>query len=799
MQRILHVGVLVVSLLVTLLPATVQAEGRLEGRLTRPDGTPLAGVTVILDHTGDAVLTDAQGRYLFVGVPSGSVNVTFVLGTRSSVVENVSIGDATVALDQVLDWNVGYAETVTVYGASRRPERLFEAPVSVSLVPASTIARQAPYGQLPKLLESIPGVELAQSGVFDFNVNIRGINSTLNRRVLTLVDGRDPASVLVGAQEWASFGASLDEVDRVEVVHGASSALYGANAFNGVIDITTKEPRYARGGNAEFTVGEIGTRRVRARYAGAIDSNTFYRVNAGYGRSNDFYTSRLGTVEYPGPPLEIVAPPRDYTHFASAAARVDRYLSTGSMLTVEGGWSRSEGNMFLTGVGRSQNLGADRPWVRSSLKTARWRAAAYYDGRYGQTMSLGSATTTFDASLRANLDVERLFSYSAGRGRFVLGGAARYERADTRDGKGVSTILRGVQQAHEQAVVGQLAHQLSDRLKLVLAARVDDSTLHEPELSARAGLVYAVSATHGLRVTYNRAFDKGTFVNYFTRGAAAPPVPLGALEAALAPALGGVPLHFESVPVLALGNDRLGVERVENFEGGYSGVLARQVIIRANYYFNRISNLLTPLLPQVGTELGRINPAYGPYRPPSALNAAQQALVRASLQAVVPPSIVPFMSNDLDGSPIFAVASFTNFARVNMQGAEVSVQYFRSDRLVADVGYSALSFTPKQGVSEGVISANAPAHSITVGATYSSNRLSTSLRYRWADQFTWSGGVFHGPVPALHVVDVGASVRVGPRTTLLVNAANLFDNSHYEIFGGDLLRRRSLVSVRQEW
>ena len=442
-------------------------------------------------------------------------------------------------------------------------------------------------------------------------------------------------------------------------------------------------------------------------------------MNAGYGRTNDFYTSRLQTVEYSGLPLEIVAPPRDYTHFSSAAARLDRYSSAGSMLTVEGGWSRSEGNMFLTGVGRSQNLGADRPWVRSSVKTARWRAAAYYDGRYGQTLSLGSAVKTFDASFRTNLDVERLFNYAAGRGTFVLGGSARYERADTRDGNGVSTILRGVEHAHQEAVVGQLSHQLSNRVKVVLAARVDDSTLYKPELSARAGIVYAVSPTHGLRFTYNRAFDTGSFVNYFTRGAAAPPVPLGALEAALAPVLGGVPLHFESVPVLALGNEQLGVERVQNFEGGYSGVFARRVIVRANYYFNRISNLLTPLIQQVGTGLGRINPVYGPYQPPSALNAAQQALVLGSLQAVVPPSILPFMSNDLDGSPIFAVASFTNFARVNMQGTEISVQYFRSDRFVADVGYSALSFAPQQDVSEDIISANAPAHSITTGATYS--------------------------------------------------------------------------------
>jgi hypothetical protein len=59
--------------------------------------------------------------------------------------------------------------------------------------------------------------------------------------------------------------------------------------------------------------------------------------------------------------------------------------------------------------------------------------------------------------------------------------------------------------------------------------------------------------------------------------------------------------------------------------------------------------------------------------------------------------------------------------------------------------------------------------------------------------------VFHGPVPALHVLDAGATFKLAPRTSLVANIANVFDNSHYEIFGGDLLGRRALVTVRQEW
>jgi hypothetical protein len=100
-----------------------------------------------------------------------------------------------------------------------------------------------------------------------------------------------------------------------------------------------------------------------------------------------------------------------------------------------------------------------------------------------------------------------------------------------------------------------------------------------------------------------------------------PPV-AAAIEAALAPVLGGVPLGFGSVPVLALGNDTLQVERVDSFEGGYTGVFDDKVMVSVNAYYNRIDQLITPLIAQVGTELGRINPSFQPTCRPPALRLA---------------------------------------------------------------------------------------------------------------------------------------------------------------------------------
>jgi outer membrane receptor protein involved in Fe transport len=790
---------LLLALWLVLRAAPALADGRIEGRVATPDGAGLSGVTVAVDGTSMSTLTDAEGRFAFPGVRRGMYGLTLALGLNTVTIENVRVDDNTVSVERTVNWKAGYAETVTAYAAFRRTERLTEAPASVTVLTAQTIGLETAPAQLPQALESVVGLESTQSGVFDFNVNIRGLNSSLNRRVLMLVDGRDPASVLIGAQEWATFALPLDEIARVEVVRGPASALYGTNAFNGIIDITSKEPRYAQGGNVQASIGEVGTTRLSARYGGALNRGWFYRAQTAFGRTDDFYVSRHGSVEYPGLPMEAVDPARDHTMFANAGARLDHYRSDGSRLTFEGGWSRADGNMFITNAGRLQSLGSNRPWVRSAFQTANWQVSAYYDGRIGQMLSLAPGTTIFDDSAKINVEAQRRFDYASGRGRLVAGGMYRFERADTRDGSGISTILRDVEVAHEGAGFAQVDQPLRDDLKLVVAARLDASSLHGPEVSPKVGLVYAATPTHGLRFTYSHAFETGSLVHYFTRAAAAPPLRLGAVEAALKPFLGGVPLNLDTVPVLALGNEDLSVEKVDSVEGGYSGVLGRRLMIGADYYFNRITNLITPLLPQVGTELGRINPTYGPYSPPAALSPQQQALVLATLRTVLPPPVYASMSNDLDGSPIVAAASYTNFSRVNLQGAELSVQYFPNDRLFVDAGYAAIGFHPVRALTAELISANAPQHRVTAGVSHSYGRLTAGARYRWSSEFTWSGGVFKGPVPAASIVDLTARYTLTPRTAIVGNVANLFDNEHYEIFGGDILRRRAIASVVHSW
>ena len=153
-----------VALLVLPLSALAQATGAIEGRVTRENGTGIGGVTVTIDGLDEATLTDERGRYRISGVPAGSYDVVFTLGDNFATREAVEVVAGQVNEAGItVDWDVAYAETITVVSASRRQERIVEAPAAVTIVGEQQIEREAAHGQVPKLLEFTPGAEVTQS------------------------------------------------------------------------------------------------------------------------------------------------------------------------------------------------------------------------------------------------------------------------------------------------------------------------------------------------------------------------------------------------------------------------------------------------------------------------------------------------------------------------------------------------------------------------------------------------------------------------------------------------------------
>ena len=274
---------------------------------------------------------------------------------------------ATVTADAALEAVTISLSEIVVEGASRAPERIVEAPAAISVVPPEVLQNVSITGQAPLALQAVPGVDVVQSGVNDFNVNARGFNSSLNRRVLVLQDGRDLAIAFLGSQEWNGMTQPLEDLGKVEMVRGPGSALYGANAFSGVVNITT--PDRPRGDRHQAHAWRAASSRPSgatcATRASSPDDRFGLRVNAGYNRSDTYTRTRTrldGTslqreyAEATDEPVGLVREVRPldgqtrrsrHRRRASAtatrcvngygSARLDYYLDNGSVLTVDGG------------------------------------------------------------------------------------------------------------------------------------------------------------------------------------------------------------------------------------------------------------------------------------------------------------------------------------------------------------------------------------------------------------------------------------------------------------------------------
>lgn len=780
------------------------ATGGIEGRILDPEGSGVSGVLVRSSSFAAAEIAGADGRFRLRRVSAGEHEVLFSLGDyQESRRVTVAAGAAT-QVEITLDWPLAFAEKLTVQAASRQTERIVEAPAAVSTLTRLEIERRSSSGQLPKLVASTPGAQLTQSGLYDFNLNVRGFNSLINRRILVRIDGRDPsAPIQLGTQEWAAAAMPLDELERVELVRGPVTALYGAGAFNGVLNLVTKSPLNSAGGMVRLVGGELSTRRIEGRFARVSGSGRWaYKLYGGLQEGASFSRSRNRAVEYRPDLLnrELIALPQDRVQVETGGVRLDGELGDSALLSLEAGMGSFRGTTALTANGRFQSLDTRRPWGRANLSLPGWNFLGYYTARDTDDIrGLASNSMGYLDTSTTGLEAQTHRGFGGGRGRLVAGASLTLQDLDTADPRGVQTILPRPIATDHQAAFGQASWDLSDRLRGVFSLRWDEGTLHDAELSPRAALVYARNPRHTLRLSYGEAFQRPAVPDLFLDIPVGPSFDLSALEELLAPLLGGVPLGFADVPFVAVGNQNLRVEKVRSFEVGYNAVLGESAFLTVSLYRNELEDFVTGLLLQVGTSLGRLNPSFAAYRPPAQLPADAAAAVLAALDAALPPEIRPFLSNDAAGLPVVVLLSQANFGRVDTQGLELSFSCAIGSDWRAAFNYAYFDFDIRSDAPENPLASNAPAHQLGIVLEYAGERSDGALEYRWVDEVDWVSGLFAGPVPAYGVVDVAASRQLNRHWRLGLDVANLLDEAHYEVFGGDLLRRRALASLTYAW
>ncbi len=774
-----------------------QGAGGIEGSVVRSDGAGLGGVVVAINELGEVALTESDGGFAFNSVPAGDYSLSFTLGDNSTT-ESVSVtAGAVTAVQKEVDWDVSFAETITVYSASRRRERIVDAPAAVTVMSAEEIVRESSAGQLPKVLEFTPGVEVTQSGVNDFNLNTRGFNSSLTRRVQVLVDGRDPAVPFLGSTEWG-YLANQEGLASIELVRGPSSALYGKNAFNGVLNLITEAPKDAVGGRLTLSGGELSTLRGELGWAADLGKDWYMKLKAAYFEGDGFTVPRTTSTEYAGLPNEV-APAGNFQDSQDFSLRFDKVFGNTGLLTLETGHFDGEGYVVVTGIGRVDVNDIRRKYNRVNLNAGRFNLLAYSNDRESpDQLALASGGRIFLDTSNEVIEGQANWGFNQDKIRLVLGASTKSEDIDTANSAGFQTLIFEPVSSNSEAAFGQVDFELGKKVKLVLAGRYDSSSLHESQTSPKAALVYGINADHKLRFSYNEAFQVANYSEFFLDAPTAIPgvgavLDLSAIEGLCA--VLGVSCGFD-VPtrVRALGNKDLDLEEVTSYEVGYSGILGGKAFVTVDYYNSELTNFITDLS---ANPFGLVNPNFGPYRLPDGSPAP--ALVLATLQGALGP-LIAFLSNNVDGTPIFALASYTNAGAVDTQGIDLGVTVQANRNWGYNFSYSWFDFDiTEPGVSAGDLEPNAPEGKFSAGVSYRGNKAGASLNIRGVDGFNWAAGAFQGRVPSYEVVNLSGDYQVSEQVTLGLNISNLFDDDHYESFGGDLVGRRGIGYVRFNW
>lgn len=227
------------------------AQTVVSGTVSDANGEPIPGVNVIIAGKAIGTSTDFDGNFVLETSETPPFQLRFTsVGFTETTAEvtsnnqtlNITLSEAQTFLEEV------------VISASRTPERIFESPVSVERFGLKEI-RNTSAASFYEGLQNLKGVDINTNSLTFNSINTRGFATFANTRFMQLVDGMDNTAPGLNFVLGNLVGMSELEVQSVEILPGASSALYGAGAFNGILFMTSKSPFDYQGISAYFKTG----------------------------------------------------------------------------------------------------------------------------------------------------------------------------------------------------------------------------------------------------------------------------------------------------------------------------------------------------------------------------------------------------------------------------------------------------------------------------------------------------------------------------------------------------------------
>ncbi|CAG4988798.1 Metal-pseudopaline receptor CntO [Dyadobacter sp. CECT 9275] len=266
--------------------------GRISGRVVNASGAAEESVNIILKGTGKGTLTSANGDFEFSALPAGTYHL---LGTGigiKQIEKKISLQDGeTVTLELTSTEGVQELQTVEITG---RKETTYKNDLSFIASKTAT-----PIKDVPQAISYITKEVMRDQGTFlmgDAVKNMSGVNQFTFYDDLTIrgfrMNGGSTTQLVNGLRTFSGFWKQppVNYLERVEVIKGAASALYGNTSPGGTINRVTKKPLTTAQKSLTFTTGSFNTLRTLADFTGPMNESKtlLYRLNLGYVNAQGF-------------------------------------------------------------------------------------------------------------------------------------------------------------------------------------------------------------------------------------------------------------------------------------------------------------------------------------------------------------------------------------------------------------------------------------------------------------------------------------------------------------------------------
>lgn len=774
---------------------------------TKDTGAPLAGANVVIVGTSMGRASDANGKYAIANVPAGvyKLRATFI-GYQQSIKDvKVAAGETAIADFALIE--TGLLGQAVVISASRRSEKLTEAPASMAVVDAEEIEHAGAL-TCGEALSHAKGVDTYRTGIDGVGINARGFMSAFNYRTQLMVDGINAIAPAYGLSLNNLLAAPRDDIERIETVLGPSSALYGPNAHNGLVNVITKHPRENSGTSVTLGGGQNSVLIARLRHARAMGRQLAYKLSGEYMQAKDWIKNDLVAIdnnnnryfEEPDPDVKNLR----------ADGGIYWLLSSGAEIAAFGGYSEMT-STSTNNVGRTQFDGFAYNFQALRFHSSYFFVQAYrtgngigsfhsIDNRIGAQVSAANAGQPIskeEAARRVKLiDESKRYNFEAQYNTMisdfrVVAGLNHEDSRPITQGTFLTDTSGTKLRIRQTGAYGQVERELGTRWKFIVAGRYDTHDNYDSQLSPRTAVVYKMPGSGAFRLTFNQAFQAPSI----SQQEIYTPVGIDA-RTGLPVRLRGNGHGFELSTGVAIPS--LEPETNTTFELGYNGLVLRKFSLDANVYYSRYKNFASPL-----TVIG-----VSGNKPP----------------AIPLPTVVSQGGVPLPPRPE-VVLTYLNFGKVNLTGFDLGLNYQLSGNVDLWLNYSYVNPSGlgdkvndlnRDGVVDpGELSFNAPENKYSLGLVLQDvikkgARAALSMRHVAEYDFvsgrhraTAAGrgtGVFQfvdrGPLGGFYSVDLNLSWRLDNGVQLNLSVANLLDEPMREMVGSPSIRRLAIAEIK---